>query len=127
MICRHCLLAEGKRKAAFERQSFGLAVDGFDQLVELALDLRWSWNHAADELWRRLDPDSWESAHNPWLILQTVSRSRVQSALADPEFKNSIEVVVQERRDATGGTVMVPRKFPGCFVHGRSRHAAGVS
>ena len=26
-------------------------------LIELALDLRWCWNHATDELWRRLDPE----------------------------------------------------------------------
>ena len=24
-------------------------------LTELELDLRWCWNHATDELWRRLD------------------------------------------------------------------------
>ena len=31
-------------------------VAGFDSLTELALDMRWSWNHAADEVWRQLDP-----------------------------------------------------------------------
>jgi len=31
-------------------------LDGYDSLVELALDLRWSWNHAADEIWRQLAP-----------------------------------------------------------------------
>ena len=25
---------------------------GMDELVELALDLRWSWNHSADNIWR---------------------------------------------------------------------------
>jgi starch phosphorylase len=25
-------------------------VEGFDSLAELALDMRWSWNHAADEV-----------------------------------------------------------------------------
>ena len=25
-------------------------VAGFDALAELALDMRWSWNHAADEI-----------------------------------------------------------------------------
>ncbi|HZD39779.1 MAG TPA: DUF3417 domain-containing protein, partial [Terriglobales bacterium] len=50
-----------------------LDLDGFDDLVELALDLRWSWNHAADELWQDLDPALWEATHNPWLIVQTIS------------------------------------------------------
>ena len=31
-------------------------VEGFDSLAELALDMRWSWNHATDEVWRQLDP-----------------------------------------------------------------------
>ena len=30
-------------------------VEGFDSLAELALDMRWSWNHATDQVWRRLD------------------------------------------------------------------------
>ena len=31
-----------------------MEVEGFDSLAELALDMRWSWNHAADEVWRNL-------------------------------------------------------------------------
>ena len=29
-------------------------IAGFDSLAELALDMRWSWNHATDEVWRQL-------------------------------------------------------------------------
>jgi glycogen phosphorylase len=36
-----------------------MEVEGFDSLAELALDMRWSWNHAADEVWRQLDPALW--------------------------------------------------------------------
>ena len=28
-------------------------VEGFNSLAELALDMRWSWNHATDQVWRR--------------------------------------------------------------------------
>ena len=31
-------------------------IEGFDSLAELALDLRWSWNHATDKVWRQLEP-----------------------------------------------------------------------
>ena len=58
-----------------------------DVLRELALDLRWSYNHSADKLWERLDPDLWEATHNPWVVLQTVSRERLQSVTADPDFQ----------------------------------------
>ena len=43
--------------------------EGFDSLAELALDMRWSWNHWADEVWRELDPELWEFTHNPWVVL----------------------------------------------------------
>ncbi len=63
-------------------------VEGLDSLVELALDMRWSWNHSADELWKQLDANLWDLTHNPWVILQTVSRDQLERALADPSFRN---------------------------------------
>ena len=53
-------------------------IEGFDSLAELALDMRWSWNHATDAVWRQLDPELWEITHNPWVVLQTVSRDRIE-------------------------------------------------
>ena len=49
-------------------------------LTEIALNLRWSWNHAADELWSQLDPELWDLTQNPWVMLQTVSRERLNVA-----------------------------------------------
>ena len=40
-------------------------IAGFDALAELALDMRWSWDRATDEVWRQLDPELWEITHNP--------------------------------------------------------------
>jgi starch phosphorylase len=51
-------------------------IEGLDSLAELALDLRWSWNHAADEVWRALDTDLWALTHNRWGVLQTVPCDR---------------------------------------------------
>ncbi len=33
------------------------SVAGFDSLAALALDMRWSWDHATDQIWRQLDPE----------------------------------------------------------------------
>jgi starch phosphorylase len=60
-------------------------------LHDLALDLRWSWNHTADELWSRLDPELWALTHNPWVIVQTVSRARVDACLEDTAFREKLE------------------------------------
>ena len=65
--------------------------EGFESLAELALDLRWSWNHATDQLWRRLDPALWELTQNPWLVLQTVSREKLREVLADPAFRKDVD------------------------------------
>ena len=73
-------------------------VEGFDSLAELALDLRWSWNHATDEVWRQLDPELWEITHNPWVVLQTVSRDQIERVLADPVFRNNVDGLVQTSR-----------------------------
>jgi starch phosphorylase len=75
-------------------------VEGVDSLAELALDMRSSWNHATDEVWRDLDSELWEITHNPWVVLQTVSRDRIQHVLADPVFRNKVNSLVQTRRRA---------------------------
>jgi starch phosphorylase len=73
-------------------------VDGFNSLVELALDLRWSWNHATDEVWRRLDAHLWEVTHNPWAVLQTVSKEQIERVLEDAILKQKIDQLVSESR-----------------------------
>jgi len=55
-------------------------------LSDLALDLRWTWSHATDQLWQDLDPDAWERTGNPYYILQSVSQARLEEAAADPAF-----------------------------------------
>jgi starch phosphorylase len=72
--------------------------EGFKALTELALDLRWSWNHAADELWRQLDPALWEQTHHPCDVLQTVSWEQLERVLADPAFRRRVDELVQAKR-----------------------------
>ncbi len=75
-------------------------IEGFDSLAELALDMRWSWNHATDEVWRQLNPELWEVTHNPWVVLQTVSRDQIERVLADPGFRKNVDELVEESRQA---------------------------
>jgi len=69
-------------------------------LRELALDLRWSWCHTADQLWQRIDADLWERTHNPWLILQTVSRKYLTELAGDAEFVTLLAKLRGEQRTA---------------------------
>ena len=75
-------------------------IEGFDSLAELALDMRWSWNHCADDVWRRLDPALWELTQNPWVVLQTVSRDKLKGMLADPGFRKNVADLLQIKRQA---------------------------
>jgi starch phosphorylase len=75
-------------------------IDGFDSLAELALDMRWSWNHDTDEVWRTLDPNLWEITHNPWVVLQTVSRDQIERVLSDPIFRKNVDGLVEASRRA---------------------------
>jgi len=75
-------------------------LEGFDSLAELALDMRWSWSHSTDKVWRQLDPALWDLTYNPWAVLQTVSRDRLQRVLADPAFRKTVDDLVQARRQA---------------------------
>jgi starch phosphorylase len=73
-------------------------IEGFDSLAELALDMRWSWNHGTDEVWRQLDPELWAITHNPWVVLQTVSRDRIERVLSDSTFRKRVDELVEIRR-----------------------------
>ena len=68
-----------------------------DALTELALDLRWSFNHAADKIWARLDPELWELTRNPWVVLQTVSRAKLQSVTSDPDFQSLVANIHRQK------------------------------
>src|SRR5450759_246026 len=93
-------------------------VDGFDSLAELALDLRWSWNHATDKVWRRLDPALWELTHNAWVVLQTVSREKLQRVLADPAFRKDVDDRVQSRRNAVQAPAWFQKTHPHSALSG---------
>ena len=75
-------------------------LEGFTSLAELALDMRWSWNHAADDIWRQLEPSLWEFTRNPWVVLQTVSRERLTKTLAEPAFAKKVDELLQAKREA---------------------------
>jgi starch phosphorylase len=88
-------------------------IEGFDSLAELALNMRWSWNHATDEVWRQLDPKLWEITHNPWVVLQTVSRDQIERVMAYPVFRKNVDGLVQTRRQALTAPAWFQRNHPG--------------
>ena len=72
-------------------------LDGFELLQSLALDMRWSWNHMADELWHDLDPYLWEQTNNPWLVLQSVSGEHLRHLLGSSGFRDRLDSLIRAR------------------------------
>lgn len=87
-------------------------VEGFDSLVELALDMRWAWNHATDEVWRKLDPVLWDLTHHPCDVLQTVSREKIRLALADPAFRKKIDDLVLSKKQVAEAPAWFQQNYP---------------
>jgi starch phosphorylase len=91
-------------------------IDGIDALVELALNLHWSWNHAADELWEELDKELWASTQNPWVILRTVSREKIKAALGAPEFRHRLDNLLRQNRESYHADAWFQHKHPGAAL-----------
>lgn len=87
-------------------------IDGFESLVDLALDMRWSWNHSTDEVWRQLDPELWDLTHHPCDVLQTVSREKIRTALADPEFRKRVDELLLSKKRAENAPAWFQQAHP---------------
>jgi glycogen phosphorylase len=83
-----------------------------DALADLALNLRWSFNHSADRLWEQLDPELWELTHNPWVLLQTVSREKLQLVTADPNFQKLLTELHQEKATVEKAEAWFQKAYP---------------
>jgi len=86
--------------------------EGLEGLAELALDLRSSWNHDADKLWRYIDPELWSMTSNPWLVIQTVKTDRLRALANDSTFRGLMDEVVAEHRVAIVEKAWFQQAYP---------------
>jgi glycogen phosphorylase len=91
-------------------------VEGMDELAELALNLHWSWNHRSDEIWESLDSELWQSTQNPWVILRTVSREKIRSLLATPDFRQRLEKCQRHNHKHFTEEAWFQKKYPGAAL-----------
>ncbi|MCL4540695.1 MAG: alpha-glucan family phosphorylase [Bacteroidetes bacterium] len=91
-------------------------IEGFDSLAELALDLRWSWNHSADELWRQLDTNLWEHTHNPWIVLKMVSRDRIVQMMNTRSFRSKLDDLLRAKRESAESATWFSRNHSGSLL-----------
>jgi glycogen phosphorylase len=101
-----------KRTGSSAREFLSTDIDGYDSLAELALDMRWSWNHAADEIWRQLNPVLWDLTHHPWDVLQTASREKVKDILSNSDFRKKIDALVQSKKQEEHAPAWFQQNYP---------------
>jgi glycogen phosphorylase len=71
-----------------------------EPLRKLAYNLHWDWNVEAKDLFRRLDPDLWESSrHNPVLMLGTINQARLTEVAEDEGFLAQMDRAAQQLED----------------------------
>lgn len=68
-------------------------------LLSLATDLRWTWNHAADELWRQIDADIWQRTQNPYVVLQNVGHEHLTDLAQDKKFCQQLDALLKAQSD----------------------------
>lgn len=110
------MVGTGEKLSDPKAPSNSLKIDEGDALAELALNLHWSWNHTADELWKRLDKELWGATQNPWVILRTVSRESIKAALGDVEFRNRVDTLLQKNRESYRADAWFQHKHPGAAL-----------
>jgi starch phosphorylase len=97
--------------------------DSLQALNDLALDLRWTWSHAGDSLWRTLAPEIWERTENPWVILQDMPEERLQRYAENPKFTDEVARLAQEREEYLSSDACFQHMYPDSSI----RHIAYFS
>lgn len=68
-------------------------------LHELALDLRWSWNHYGDALWSRINPDVWNQTQNPVSVIQLTGSEQLNHLAQQEDFLAQLADITAERKE----------------------------
>ncbi|MBL3556910.1 MULTISPECIES: alpha-glucan family phosphorylase [Marinobacter] len=92
--------------------------ESVSELFTLALDLRWTWHHGSDELWRTLDEETWETTRNAWLVLNSVSDDRLQELASDRDFQKRYAEQVSAYHEFVNASTWYSDDCPGDLGEG---------
>jgi len=68
-----------------------------EKVAELATDLRWTWSHAGDAVWKAIAPLLWEQSENPFVVLQNLTRKRLVELNQNAQFKQHLDDLTAAR------------------------------
>ena len=95
-----------------DSESVAEKIVGVEYLAELALDLRNSWEHGTDKIWKTLEPELWARTRNPWLVLQTVSRTKLKQLSEDHGLRAEVVKLVEERAKRRNAPLWFTQNHP---------------
>ncbi|TNF99454.1 MAG: alpha-glucan family phosphorylase [Gammaproteobacteria bacterium] len=67
--------------------------------ANLVIDLRWTWSHIGDSLWRAIDTQTWERTKNPYVVIQNLTQERLEELDRDTRFKTRLQTLVSAHQD----------------------------
>jgi len=83
-------------------------------LTRLAYNFRWTWHHAARELFREIDRNLWrEAEHNPIQFLHRLPRERFDRLAKDKVFLAQLKACEQELDTYLNEETWFDQQFPG--------------
>lgn len=89
-----------------------------EKLTDIATDVRWTWSHGGDALWRTMDPDTWVHTRNPYVVLQNLSQQRLEALANDESFIERLQKVVTAREAYCAEPGWYGETYPGVGLKG---------
>jgi len=68
-----------------------------EKVADLATDLRWTWSHAGDAVWKAMDQQLWEQSENPFVVLQNLTHERLEELNQNAQFKQHLDDLTAAR------------------------------
>lgn len=92
--------------------------EGLEALAAIASDLRWTWSHAGDALWKMLDPQVWALTRNPYVVLQNLSQPRLEALAQDARFLKQLDKLTAARDGYLGRASWYGETWPAAPLKG---------
>ena len=90
--------------------------DDLEPLNEIAMNLWWTWNYEAQELFESIDPELWENTeYNPVAFLDSLTLERFKALRSNPDFKSKLKAVYAQFKEYMAQAPEHPEKQIGYF------------
>lgn len=116
---------------AQQQQAPAEAIGLLTRLLDISLNLRWTWSHTGDSFWYTLDPEIWEQTNNPNTIIENLSFNKLQELATNDEFMRRLQELDEANEKyyeaKTWGQAMQLKERLGCVAYFSMEFGIGVA